>query len=434
MFGRSRYLVIKRVLFAVPLAWLTICSALLPSCQQLFAATTGGGSLFDNLREVVELPQMPEAGDATAKCTPVEIGQIDPAKMTGCQLTFFADLADQTDLYQFTLLPNDPSAPSEWAVKVMPSDRFRSDPAQLVAAGKLFQAPIARIFVNADRLYFQWNADNVNQCNHQLVNVILDLSLGGDTHSVRLRKQLKMNPIPLDLTNPVMHIPLPIPAWPRQDSLAVVVTDVDVATSRENFGPRFLLQNGQNQVGFKERLVLSRADAANTQISITLVKSGESEMELLVRTSYKVDGQRPAPFVAKDIKSAILRLQQSLQKGKSRLTEAQAAAPGLKRNFDALKYRPTRNAEESTAKSVELTRLKAELRRANSSIRRYGRSTPKLESALASMNEVCDVGKSLHGNVKLQIAIFAQSGPHSLNLIRFGETTKSPNSVLALLP
>jgi hypothetical protein len=108
--------------------------------------------------------------------------------------------------------------------------------------------------------------------------------------------------------------------------------------------------------------------------------------------------------------------------------------PSIESRLRSASSRQARNADEQKAKLAEVGQAKASLKKAESVIRRYDRSLPKLKAELDISNMVVEVGKELHKKVRLHISILAISGSHTLELVRFGDIKLAQASAIMVTP
>jgi hypothetical protein len=405
------------------------------ACAQSSTRPSTGSGLQDNpysqLLEEIDLPPLPDRAAGRASSA-VELGPID-LELTGCKINVFSALADLGGKYEFSSRPANRAGAKEWLLFISnPGGTPPLSDGSIIGSNRTFSQPLARVFAKSNRLVLDWNSNNITKFNGQLANAILELSSAGHSHSIRLRKLVTKSAIELDLTESQLRIPLELLNCPLRKSLALVVNDV-ASSGYNSITPTFQVEPTSRRGMLGERIVLSRADEAGTEIHLALADRPMGP-ELRIRAAYKIDGERGQPFVAAKINSLYERMQKSMQDANLRMADARSAIPSIQQQIRGVSARQARDAPEQLQKELELRSLKSALKRAQGTMRRYSRSLPKLESSISSMQSVIEVGKSLHKNVQLHVAVIAISGDRSIDLVRFGDAKLSRDSLIAPSP
>ena len=393
--------------------------------------TTGPGP-FAQLCAEIDLPPLPSEPNKGAPLS-IELGEIEASVLPDCRIRLFNGLTEFREKYQFVCQRGNQKAVHEWLVFVQtPEGESVHNLGSITGGTDQPNKPVARLFARANRLQFEWIREGATPHNSQLANTMIDLFTQTDRHSIRLRKAVDKQAIALNLAATHTSVPLDLANLPLLESLAFFVKAVEF-TGYDPPAPGFQAEPKARHAKVGERVVLSRAGSIGTSLYIDLVDRS-SGPELRIRAGYRLPGERMRPLVAQKVKTAYDRMQRTIREGTARMSEAESACPALERQIQSVASRPVDSAPEQVQKDLELRALKAQLRRAQGTVRRYSRSLPKLEASIKSMDEVVEVGKKLHNNVRFHIAVVAVDGKRSLELVRFGDGVLSNTSSNALTP
>jgi hypothetical protein len=341
------------------------------------------------------------------------LGPVDGRNGANWRVSLNSDLADLQGAYAFTIADSPTSSSSEgeadWLVELRP--RSGAAPASFTSIG---QGTVGRLFVEDDRLKFEWTGDLESAVRSQLLNASLSLSDGMYSREMWLRPAESQPAIALDLNRKLQVIPLNLVAPPPADNLILHVEDV------QGFHSGVQIEPSPAKLRIGERMtaaISSGTPDLEAEFELQFAKT-DAAPEIRLRAWYRLSDRREE-FTYENASSDYAVLQRNLAKAQAELSAAQAAMRAIDNSIAALRRRTPASQAESVTMSRQAAALQAQRSKAASAIGRLSNTIPRTQATIQKMDALANLGRQLHQKANFRARLCAVAGSRELTLIHF---------------